>query len=87
MDKLLGDGVNEGSYSFSSPNPKNLNTYIAKLDFVPNDKHRIFVRGQLQKDTLSDVEQFPGQGPSNVQESNNKGLLGGDTWTITPTSH
>lgn len=80
----LGDGVNEGSYSFSSPNPKNLDTYIAKLDFVPNDKHRIFVRGQLQKDVINSPEQFPGQGASNIEESNNKGILGGDTWTVTP---
>ncbi len=48
----LGDGgYNAGSYSFSSPNPQRLNTSIARIDFVPSDKHRIFVRGNLQKDT------------------------------------
>ncbi|HWA95760.1 MAG TPA: carboxypeptidase regulatory-like domain-containing protein [Terracidiphilus sp.] len=81
---LLGDGLNEGSYSFSSHHPVNWDTYIAKIDFVPNDQHRIFVRGQLQKDVEAFPEQFPGQGPSHTQESNNKGLMGGDTWTITP---
>ncbi len=78
-----GDGLNEGSYSFSSPNPFDTNTYIAKLDFVPSAKHHIFVRGQLQKDTSGAVEQLPGQGPSTIDSSNNKGIIGGDAWTIT----
>ncbi|HWA95761.1 MAG TPA: TonB-dependent receptor [Terracidiphilus sp.] len=81
-----GDGgYNLGSYSFASGNPVDENTYIAKIDYVPSDKHRIFVRGQLQKDVSGGVEQFPGQGPSTVGSSNNKGLMGGDTWTISPT--
>jgi len=77
-----GDGLNEGSFSFSSPNPFDTNTYLARIDFMPSDKHRIFVRGQLQKDTSGDVEQFPGQGPSSINSSNNKGIIGGDAWTI-----
>jgi hypothetical protein len=82
----LGDGgYNSGSYSFSSPNPQRLNTSIARIDFVPNDKQRIFVRGNLQKDVTGDVEQFPGQGPRYVTEDNSKGLTAGDTWTISPT--
>lgn len=81
----LGDGgYNEGSYSFSSPNPQRLNTSIARVDFVPSDKHRIFVRGNFQKDTTDDVEQFPGQGPRYVTEDNSKGLTAGDTWAISP---
>ncbi len=47
---LEGDGINEGSYSFASPNPVRLNTSIGRLDYVPSDRHRIFVRGNLQKD-------------------------------------
>lgn len=82
---LTGDAVNEGSYSFSSPNPNSLNTSIVRIDFSPSDRHRIFVRGQLQKDTTGGVEQFPGQGPSNTLEDNSKGLIAGDTWTISPT--
>lgn len=80
-----GDGLNEGSYSFSSPNPITFNTVIARLDYVPSDKHRIFVRGNLQKDTTGGTEQFPGQGPSYRLVSNNKGFAVGDTWTISPT--
>jgi hypothetical protein len=81
----LGDGgYNEGSYSFSSPNPQRLNTSVARIDFVPSDKHRIFVRGNFQKDTTDDVEQFPGQGPRYVTEDNSKGITAGDTWSISP---
>jgi hypothetical protein len=81
----LGDSLNEGSFSFSSPSPQSLNTYIARIDFVPSDKHRIFVRGNLQKDVTDGVEQFPGQGPSTVLEDNSKGIIAGDTWSISPT--
>lgn len=79
-----GDGLNTGSYSFSSPNPVDWDTYIAKIDYTPSEKHHIFVRGQLQKDTQQYAEQFPGQGPASTEEDNNRGLMGGDTWTITP---
>jgi hypothetical protein len=79
---LTGDGVNEGSYSFASPNPVHLNTYIARIDYTPNDKHRIFARGNLQKDTTAAPEQFPGQPPTDFLEANNKGMTFGDTWVI-----
>ena len=81
---LTGDGLNRGSFSFASPNPIRLNTSIARLDFTPNDRHRIFVRGNLQKDTTLQPEQFPGQGPSSTDKNNSKGIIAGDTWTITP---
>ena len=81
----LGDGINTGSYSFASPNPRTLNTSIVRLDYIPSEKHRIFARGNFQKDTTGGVEQFPGQGPSYTLIDNTKGLTFGDTWTISPT--
>ena len=81
---LEGDGVNEGSYSFSSPNPIRLNTSIGRIDYTPSDKHHLFVRGNLQKDYTGTPEQFPGQGPSTITENNSKGITGGETWTISP---
>ena len=81
---VLGDGYNTGSYSFSSPAPVRLNTTIARIDYVPSDRQRIFVRGNLQKDITAGVEQFPGQPPSFALEDNSKGITGGDTWTISP---
>ena len=82
---LTGDGLNEGSYAFSSPNPQTLNTSIARLDYTPSDRHRIFVRGNLQKDTYGAAENFPGQGPAYVNEDNSKGVTAADTWTIRST--
>jgi len=79
-----GDGLNEGSYSFSSPNPQTLNTSIARFDYTPNDRHKIFVRGNLQKDTTIGTENFPGQGPSYHYVDNTKGIIAGDTWVISP---
>ena len=79
----LGDGLNTGSFTFSSPNPVTLNTSIARIDFTPGQKQRIFVRGNLQKDTTAGTEQFPGQGPSYGLVDNTKGIAAGDTWTLT----
>ena len=80
----LGDGINTGSFSFASPNPRTLNTTIVRLDYIPSEKHRIFARGNLQKDVTGGVEQFPGQGPSYSLIDNTKGMTFGDTWTISP---
>lgn len=79
-----GDGYNTGSFTFASPNPVTVNTSIGRIDYTPNDKHRIFVRGGLQKDTTGFAVQFPGQPPSQKFEDNTKGLIGGDTWSISP---
>lgn len=81
---FLGDGLNTGSYSFSSPNPVTLNTSIARIDWSPSDKQHIFARGGLQKDTTGDTEQYPGQGPSNFHTDNTKGIVAGWTWTFSP---
>jgi hypothetical protein len=80
----LGDGLNFGSYSFSSPYPGSLNTTILKLDYSPTQNQRLFVRGNLQKDTQAGVLNFPGQPPSTYLRDNTKGIIGGDTWTISP---
>jgi hypothetical protein len=78
-----GDGYNLGSFSFSSPAPGTLNTSILKLDYTPTQNQRLFVRGNLQKDTQSGTLNFPGQPPSTLFEDNSKGFAAGDTWTIT----
>jgi hypothetical protein len=79
----LGDGYNLGSYSFSSPNPQNLNTTIVRLDWDPVPHHQLFFRGNLQDDTTDDPIQFPGQPPTYVIRDNSKGFGAGDTWEIT----
>jgi hypothetical protein len=77
-----GDGLNEGSFAFSSPNPIRLNTSIARFDWIPSDRHRIFVRGNLQDDSTAGTEEFLGQPPATTLLDNSKGMTAGDTWTI-----
>ena len=78
-----GDGVNFGTYNFSSPAPTSLNTSIGKIDYVLNAKNHIFARGNLQKDTAADAQQFPGQPASSTLEDNTKGMAFGHTWSPT----
>ena len=80
----LGDGLNEGSYAFSSPTPYSHNTSIVKFDYTPGSKHHLFVRGNLQKDVISGTQQFPGLPASTTTEDNTKGIAAGHTWTISP---
>lgn len=78
-----GDGINNGSYNFSSPAPQRLNTNIGKIDFSPNAKNHFFVRGNLQKDVSAATQQFPGQPASAFLEDNSKGLAFGYTLAAT----
>jgi hypothetical protein len=77
-----GDGYNLLSYTFSSPFPGSLNTTILKMDYAINDRHHLFVRGNLQKDTQAGVEDFPGDPPSSNLIDNSKGIAAGETWSI-----
>jgi hypothetical protein len=79
---VSGDGYNTASYTWSAPDPGTLNTSIVKLDWVPGERHRLFIRGNLQDDTADSAPQFPGQAYSLVQRTNTKGVAVGDIWTI-----
>ncbi len=85
----VGDGYNFRGYTFSSPSPASLNTYIAKLDFnlTNSGNHRVFIRGNLQGDRSSGAAQFvypdgTTTAPRNVDHTNNKGLAIGYTATL-----
>ncbi len=80
----ISDGYNVASYTFASPNPINLNTVIAKIDFNPSAKHRIFLRANLQDDHTVGAVQFPGAPPNYKIVDDSKGIAVGDVWTITP---
>jgi hypothetical protein len=81
----LGDTENLASYTFASPNPINLNTLIAKIDYSLNDKHRLFVRANLQDDHSTAPLQFPGSAPDYTLVDNSKGIAAGDVWSISNT--
>ncbi len=78
-----GDGLNSGSFVFASPAPFTHNTSIFKLDYNLNAQNKIFVRGNLQKDTESGSEHLPGQPASSFTDDNTKGFAVGYTWTPT----
>ena len=80
---LAGDGVNFGSYTFSSPMPQSNITNIVKLDYNTTTKQRIFARGNLESDNITGSITYPGADPSNRVFSNNKGLAVGHTWMLT----
>lgn len=77
-----GDGLNTGGFTFSAPNPKSLNTYIAKLDYEISSHSHLFVRGILQGDRISGVPAFPGGTPSTTLTDTSKGIAAGHVWTI-----
>jgi hypothetical protein len=79
---LAGDGLNTGSFTWAAPNPTNLWTNIAKIDYAISDKHHVFVRGNLQDDSVLSPPQFPGQVPSNTNRDNTKGIAIGEIWAI-----
>ena len=80
---VLGDGLNTGSYTWSAPAPTSLNTGIARFDWNPTDRHRLFVRGNLQNDTVAGTPQFPGSAAGSQTRDNTKGVAAGYTFTIT----
>lgn len=83
----VGDGLNFVGYRFTAPTPLRWNTYIARADYVldSQNRHLLFVRGNLQNDNERGMPQFPGQPPNSVRLVNNKGIAAGLTSTITPT--
>lgn len=84
---FAADGLNILGYTFSAPQPQNLNTYLVKLDYnlTQNGNHRIFVRGNLQNDRTLYAPEFPGQPPSHVQRNNSKGIAVGYTALLSNT--
>jgi hypothetical protein len=88
-----GDGYNTSGFTWSAPNPTNLNTGIVKFDYELNQKHRLFARGNLQDDKTLFPPLFPSSGapgnfatvqelPSNTHSDGTKGFAGGETWLI-----
>ncbi len=88
-----GDSYNTSGFTWSAPNPLVLATGIVKFDYVVNDKHRVFLRGNLQDDKRKDPPLFPTAGaagyfatvpnlPSDTHSDGTKGFAGGYTWSI-----
>jgi len=81
---LIGDAINTEGFSFNAPAHNVQNTYISKIDYRPNDKNSLFIRGNLQNDSSSGTPQFPGLPSSSESLANSKGLAAGWTDVISP---
>jgi hypothetical protein len=86
-DFTQGDGLNILGYRFTAPTPLRWNTYIARIDYALDEqnKHEVFVRGNLQNDNEPGMPQFPGQPAASVRLVNNKGIAAGMTSVFKPT--
>ena len=76
-DTSAGDGINTLGYRFNAPLKDKYDTFIAKFDYVLNDKHSFFVRGQLQDDVQNGAPQFLGRDPNLRSLTNSKGVAVG----------
>jgi hypothetical protein len=81
------DGFNFACYTFSAPNPQNLNTTIAKIDYniTRSGSHRLFVRGNYQTDRNALPPQFPGQPAANVIRDTSRAIAVGYTGVLSST--
>ncbi len=90
---VVGDGYNTSGFTWSAPNPTTLNTVVLKLDYTLNDKHRLFVRGNLQQDRNLSPPLYPTSGaagafatapnlPADTHSDTSKGFATGETWVI-----
>jgi hypothetical protein len=86
-NNLIGDAINTQGYTFNAPGYNVQNTYISKIDYHPNDRNSLFVRGNLQNDWAdngaANIPQFPGLPPNSVSLANSKGIAAGWTDVIT----
>lgn len=81
-DFTTGDGINTAGFRFNTPLARRYNTYVAKIDYVLNDRNRLFARGQLQNDNEANEPQFPGQAANFIELNNSKGIAIGWDSTI-----
>jgi len=81
------DHLNLVGFRFVSPTSQDFNTLIARVDFKVDHagKHNLFWRGNLQDDTISGAQQFPGQPPNSTSLINNKGSVVGYDAVLSPT--
>jgi hypothetical protein len=83
-DTSAGDGLNTSGFRFNAPIRNNFDTYISRIDYVLNDRHSFFARGQLQQDTENGAPQFPGQASNFKDITKSKGIALGWNASLRP---
>jgi len=85
-DPTQGDGgLNFTGFRFNGPLKEDKPSYIGRIDYYLNSRHRIFVRGSVA-DYKVDIQapQFPGQPASQVMLDRSKGIAVGHTFAVSP---
>ncbi len=83
-DSTAGDGLNTAGFRFNAPVKNNFDTYVARADYVLNEKHSFFARGQLQQDVENGTPQFPGANPNFRDLTYSKGIAVGWNGALRP---
>ncbi|HYZ84603.1 MAG TPA: carboxypeptidase regulatory-like domain-containing protein, partial [Bryobacteraceae bacterium] len=83
-DFTAGDGLNTAGFRFNAPIKNKFDTYIARMDYVLNDRHSFFARGQLQQDSEEFAPQFPGAPPNSRDLTYSKGIAVGWNGALRP---
>jgi hypothetical protein len=90
-DPAGGDGVNSEGYRFTAPVHETENLFTGRLDWNVSDKHKIFVRGSVDRhgeDDFfnTDIVQFPGDKTPNSRDVfNGYAFSIGWTWSKSAT--
>lgn len=58
------DGQNLMDFRFAAPIANDFNTFIGRFDYKISGGQNLFVRGNMQDDTINSAPQFPGQEPA-----------------------
>jgi hypothetical protein len=78
-----GDGLNTGGFRFNAPTEYEQNTHILRFDWLFNQDHQLFFRGNKQHDVFLNAPAFP----DTIQAEDwdhNTGVAVGHTWTLSP---
>jgi hypothetical protein len=82
-DTTTGDGLNTGGLRFNSSTPVEQDTATARLDYVLNSSHHLYVRANYQNDISTGTSRFP-DSPQTQTWAHPRGLVISESWTVTP---
>ena len=82
-DLTGGDGINTGSFRFTTPTPNFLKIYVTKLDYNLNSTMKLFGRFTItRQDSTQTVIQFAGDPTTHPFQDRSYSYVVGHTWTI-----
>ena len=84
-DLTSGDGVNSGGFRFNAPTPNDLTNYVGRVDWVVNDRIKLYGRGTIaRQNSVNSAAQFPGLPPATEFVNRSYGYVAGMDWQISP---